>query len=293
MLRRHRRLAHGVMEDEVGLENYSAELGYCPHCCSMVALEQEALIYSVFSSQLDNKMKRLSARKEKNRKAVEVLETSSNDKSENGEPKKKKSFPCDKCGKVFPRAFDLKRHAEVHEPTKKWSCTMCEKKYSHKNCLDDHVKTVHRDPLGAMVTCKICSQVFAKQSNLNRHIKMQHPIGVTKAVLDCPDCSCVFSSRRTLTRHRREAHGAEVISAYYCRVCNRCFPKISLLRRHNLVHDPSEGSKPYQCSRCFKRFNLKSTLKLHMDIHARKDIDDPVLTNPKCPICMKHVSIRG
>ena len=103
---------------------------------------------------------------------------------------------------------------------------MCEKRYRHKAGLDEHVKTVHKNPLGKLVTCKICSQVFAKawnahipflsfllrfflqQSNLNRHIRMQHPIGVTKAVLDCPECSCVFANNRTLTRHRREAHGS-------------------------------------------------------------------------------------
>ncbi|KHJ94775.1 zinc finger, C2H2 type [Oesophagostomum dentatum] len=40
MLRRHRRLVHGMMDEEAGLESFSAELAYCPHCCSMVALEQ-------------------------------------------------------------------------------------------------------------------------------------------------------------------------------------------------------------------------------------------------------------
>ncbi|KHJ94776.1 zinc finger, C2H2 type [Oesophagostomum dentatum] len=117
---------------------------------------------------------------------------------------KRKVFSCDRCEKCFSRGTDLAKHINVHESLKKWGCTMCEKRYSHKAGLDDHIKTVHKDPLRKMVTCKICSQ----QSNLNRHIRMQHPIGVTKPVLDCPECSCVFANNRTLTRHRREAHGS-------------------------------------------------------------------------------------
>ncbi|KIH61659.1 zinc finger, C2H2 type [Ancylostoma duodenale] len=266
MLRRHRRLVHGLVEEEMGLENYSAELGYCPHCCSMVALEQvegHRLLHSLHL-QLDNRKKRLNARKEKARKTVEALKAASETASGSKETKRKRHFMCDRCDKSFSRSSDLARHSAVHGSEKKWNCTMCDRKYTHKAGLDSH------------------------KSNLNRHIKMQHPLGVTKAVLDCPECTCVFGNRRTLTRHRREAHGTDLFSAYYCRICNRCFPKISLLRRHNLVHDQSESSKPYQCNRCFKRFNLKSTLKLHMDIHSRKDVDDPVLTNPKCPICLKH-----
>ncbi|KAK6729632.1 hypothetical protein RB195_006588 [Necator americanus] len=291
MLRRHRRLAHGVMEEEVGIENYSAELGYCPHCCSMVALEQveaHRLLHSIHV-HLDNRKKRMEAKKEKARKTIEAIKAAS--KSTSG--RKRKCFTCEQCDKTFLRASDFQRHSGVHESSSKWNCTLCDKKYSHKTGLDAHVRTVHKDPLKGMVPCKICSQVFAKSSNLNRHIKMQHPLGVSKAVLDCPECTCVFANRRTLTRHRREVHGTDLYSAYYCQFCNRCFPKISLLRRHNLVHDPNENSKPYQCNRCFKRFNLKSTLKLHMDIHSRKDVDDPVLTNPKCPICMKHLSSRN
>ncbi|PIO58608.1 zinc finger, C2H2 type [Teladorsagia circumcincta] len=60
-----------------------------------------------------------------------------------------------------------------------------------------------------------------------------------------------------------------------------------------VVHNASEAQKPFSCNRCHKRFNLKSTLKLHMDVHSRKDVDDPILTNPKCPVCMKHLSSRN
>ncbi|EYC30810.1 hypothetical protein Y032_0004g1785 [Ancylostoma ceylanicum] len=295
MLRRHRRLVHGLVEEETGLENYSAELGYCPHCCSMVALEQvegHRLLHSLHL-QLDNRKKRLTAKKEKVRKTVEALKAASEAASGSQETKRKRYFMCDQCDKGFSRSSDLARHSAVHGSDRKWKCTMCDRKYTHKTGLDSHIRMIHKNPLGTIVSCKICSQVFAKKSNLNRHIKMQHPLGVTKAVLDCPECTCVFGNRRTLTRHRREAHGTDLFSAYCCRICNRCFPKISLLRRHNLVHDQSESSKPYQCNRCFKRFNLKSTLKLHMDIHSRKDVDDPVLTNPKCPICLKHLASRN
>ncbi|ETN85526.1 zinc finger, C2H2 type [Necator americanus] len=112
MLRRHRRLVHGVMEEEVGIENYSAELGYCPHCCSMVALEQveaHRLLHSIHV-HLDNRKKRMEAKKEKARKTIEAIKAAS--KSTSG--RKRKCFTCEQCDKTFLRASDFQRHSGVH-----------------------------------------------------------------------------------------------------------------------------------------------------------------------------------
>ncbi|EPB69020.1 zinc finger, C2H2 type [Ancylostoma ceylanicum] len=240
---------------------------------------------AVHDRQLDNRKKRLTAKKEKVRKTVEALKAASEAASGSQETKRKRYFMCDQCDKGSDR---------------KWKCTMCDRKYTHKTGLDSHIRMIHKNPLGTIVSCKICSQVFAKKSNLNRHIKMQHPLGVTKAVLDCPECTCVFGNRRTLTRHRREAHGTGSVllisSVLSFGVKLYMTEKVVVQPEQNIaviLNETTWQMLAVPLNNLFVnvfpfRFNLKSTLKLHMDIHSRKDVDDPVLTNPKCPICLKH-----
>ncbi|KAK5977698.1 hypothetical protein GCK32_009678 [Trichostrongylus colubriformis] len=293
LFQRHRRLAHGATDAEDVPKGFSSELGFCPHCSSLIALDQietHRLLH-----QLHAKL-----RKEKRIPSWKRVVPEENKIPEDptiAEPtvrpnllrRPRKTHACPECRKIFLRPAELKRHSVVHaEVRPKWKCEQCDSEFSHKAGLEMHKKTVHDDPLNAFVTCKICSQTFAKQSNLNRHIKKQHPIQTEKAVLDCPECSCVFFSHRTLTRHRRAIHGTMYFPSFRCNTCNRTFLKETQLRRHSLIHNANEALKPYSCNRCHKRFNLRSTLKLHMDIHSRKDVDDPILTNPKCPVCMKH-----
>ncbi|KAK6057825.1 zinc finger, C2H2 type, partial [Cooperia oncophora] len=303
LFQRHRRITHGATDTEDIPRGFSFELGFCPHCGSLIALDQietHRLLH-----QLHNKLgkgKRVPSRKRNVPVENEVADVSPTTES-NGKRGGRLNFPprrprkthaCPQCNKIFQRPAEVKRHAVVHaEVREKWKCSQCDSEFSHKAGLVGHKKAVHDDPLNAFVTCKICNQTFAKQSNLNRHIKKQHPIQIKNAVVDCPECSCVFVSHASLTRHRRMIHGTMYFPPFRCPTCSRTFIRGAQLRRHLLVHNASEAEKPFSCNRCHKRFNLKSTLKLHMDVHSRKDVDDPILTNPKCPVCMKHLSSRN
>ncbi|XGW19352.1 hypothetical protein V3C99_003296 [Haemonchus contortus] len=303
LFQRHRRLAHGATDTEDIPTGFSTEVGFCPQCSSLIAIDQidtHRLLHQLHSRL--GKEKRIPTWKRSAMKANEVpddpstIESNENGRGKSRVPKRppRKTHACPQCKKIFLRPAELKRHSVVHaEVRPKWKCMQCESEFSHKAGLESHKKTVHVDPLNSFVTCKICSQTFVKQSNLNRHIKKQHPIQIEKAVLDCPECSCVFSSHRTLTRHRRAIHGTMYFPSFRCKTCDRTFLRETQLRRHMVIHNADEAQKPFSCNRCHKRFNLKSTLKLHMDVHSRKDVDDPILTNPKCPVCMKHLSSRN
>ncbi|WKX92480.1 hypothetical protein Q1695_010479 [Nippostrongylus brasiliensis] len=303
LFQRHRRLAHSSANIEKTICGFSSELGYCPSCCSLISLDQvekHRLLHHLHVRL--RKTKRIPSWKRQIPATSQKTGTddgsngtiqAENENLTNSRRRIRKTHKCNECGKVFLRPSELKRHSTIHSASaEKWKCALCDNEYSHKSGLLAHEKAVHGDSQRAEVVCQICSQKFAKQSNLNRHIKKQHPIRIEKAVLDCPECSCVFSNHRTLTRHRRAVHDA-AFPPFCCDVCNRTFLKETQMRRHMLSHKNNEAQKPFPCSRCHKSFNLKSTLKLHMDIHSRRDIDDPVLTNPKCPVCMKHLSSRN
>ena len=60
---------------------------------------------------------------------------------------KKKPLLCqhEKCGLSFPDNFSLQRHIESVHEEKKHECSICDKKYSQKGHLTDHMKKEHKD----------------------------------------------------------------------------------------------------------------------------------------------------
>ncbi|GFO03455.1 Zinc finger protein 208 [Plakobranchus ocellatus] len=55
-------------------------------------------------------------------------------------------FACDQCGKLYLTMSILKRHANTHNKTHLYSCTMpnCGKTFNIKGRLTDHIRTVHK-----------------------------------------------------------------------------------------------------------------------------------------------------
>jgi len=52
---------------------------------------------------------------------------------------------------------------------KQFSCEICEKSYSNKNSLHNHMG-IHK----GVTKCQLCSIVFSSKSNLNFHMKNVH-----------------------------------------------------------------------------------------------------------------------
>jgi uncharacterized C2H2 Zn-finger protein len=84
-------------------------------------------------------------------------------------------------------------------------------------------------------------------------------------------------------RCKEGAKSSARIDNWVCDVCDKGFPKKSMLERHKAVHS---DEKPYSCSECGKSFNQKSAMQLHAGIHS-------TVRPFQCPMCGTGFSQRG
>merc|ERR1712062_568032 len=83
-----------------------------------------------------------------------------------------KRFKCNQCQKGFSSKKYLIEHVEsVHEGVK-FQCDQCSKTYTYRNGLHDHIQSDHQ---GVTYNCHQCHKKFSQKTNLKRHIRKFHP----------------------------------------------------------------------------------------------------------------------
>ena len=78
----------------------------------------------------------------------------------------------DSINKGFVKSNHLKRHEEIHDPVKKYECTVCGKKFTGERHLVTHGK-IHSKSYEAQ--CDICDKKFVQKFNMKLHMKKMHP----------------------------------------------------------------------------------------------------------------------
>jgi len=128
--------------------------------------------------------------------------------------------------------------------------------------------------------CHICSKCFSSESNLRRHIRVNHE--ATR--FPCQECTLVFKRIDSLVRHKRANHAELCCSVcrgvfnsveakeshdctrpsekkLSCDICGKSFANRSNVNKHSyLVH----GGVKFHCTECPKFFRRSMTLTLHM-----------------------------
>lgn len=122
-------------------------------------------------------------------------------------------YQCSVCENIFSNARQLRAHKKSHSMCVKiWSCKECNKNYSSKNLLDEHMN-MHTGE--RPYKCPHCTKDFASKYTLTAHMKTHYE---RKRPYECKECNKSFFSNQNLTQHERTHSG---IKEYVCEICNK------------------------------------------------------------------------
>ena len=166
-----------------------------------------------------------------------------------------KKHHCDQCQKLFSFKTELTNHLRTHT-SKCFTCHKCPQTFASKRNMINHVlyfcETVIKP-----YKCAHCKKAFKLSSWLTKHL-LTH----TK-IFKCDNCSRLFSHEFKLKNHLK-THTTKSITEYKCNECDSVFTNKKKLNRHKFTH------YPYQCDECNKRFAQKDALNQHLTVHAAK-----------------------
>ena len=154
------------------------------------------------------------------------------------------SCPHPGCLRICISASQLEKHLLTHSGEKPHGCPICQKRFTQKTHVTQHIATVHASPSG----------------RAKSHV--------------CPQCGKCFVTRGVLAKHMM-LHTNQ--RPHQCSICDKAFVQKSHLTVHMNQHT---GNRPFNCSECRKDFTTKQHLKDHLKLHNNSK---PWLVCNQCP----------
>lgn len=188
--------------------------------------------------------------------------------------KSERFYSCPNCNKCFSSKQSLDNHVKLHMNDRSFGCDKCEKKFVTKAALQAHSKT--HDGSAHTMACQHCDKLFNNASNVQRHIRAVHFEQSDKRCFTCPECKKEFKDPSALVAHRKIHTGHK---PFECEHCHKRFLTAAQLKVHKRIHD---GERPYACKECGKSFTTNGQLKSHT---LHKHIGVKLPKNNLCPEC--------
>ena len=154
-------------------------------------------------------------------------------------------YKCQQCGKCFPRASKLARHANSQ-----LGCTF----------VPDEVKPIQ------------CPEISVEKSNKVFQNYKNQLLRTSESVVASPqELPTMAVSKRLRTSEKK----ALLEEKYKCQRCGKCFPSASKLERHSsssrgctLYMLETDESNAFQCQECYHRTNTQDGLTRHRIKHT-------------------------
>lgn len=177
------------------------------------------------------------------------------------------THPCKKCGLIFPRPYNLRRHQKGNncmrrQLLKHFSCSICNQTSKSLESLKFHMKHEHEynfDKVNEMNAGSSFSEV-AKIAE-----PMPKKTTTTKTIYSCSICKRTLMTLNGLKNHKLLNCGEKPLLT--CKGCGGGFKTGFSLRRHQSKHCPSlkvvtTGSV---CCVCLQQFESFELLKEHLE----------------------------
>ena len=181
------------------------------------------------------------------------------------------SIRCDECDVEYTKTSLLREHLNLNHQTgerflhqfreggkeeleKSNVCEECGSKFSSKNKLTRHVKSVH---FLVKFHCYQCGKQFSRNDELLRHKTTIHKNG-NPVEFKCEVCSSIFPRKDNYDRHKASSLHSDGSVKNKCSECDEVFCTAKFLREHNKIHQMK-----LSCDDCGDEFTLKNSLELH------------------------------
>lgn len=134
-------------------------------------------------------------------------------------------YECQHCPKIFSNFSNYLFHERIHTKEIPYRCNFCGKWFPASCNLNIHF-TIDNKPF----ECDVCLEVFAKMSSLQSH-KILHT-AENKQLKDTNYNNLTVQSTSLEVQTKRHTFR----ELYHCKVCNKSFLRLSLLRSHLKTH---------------------------------------------------------
>ncbi|XP_064801428.1 zinc finger protein 407-like [Oncorhynchus masou masou] len=214
-----------------------------------------------------------------------------------------KPFKCKICNFATAQLGDARNHVKRHLGMREYKCHICGWAFVMKKHLSTHLLGKHGvgQPKERKFECDLCDRSFSEKWALNNHMKLHtgdkphkcvwpscHYAFLTLSAMKdhyrthtgeksflCDLCGFAGGTRHALTKHRRQHTGER---PFKCQLCGFASTTQSHLTRHKRVHT---GEKPYRCPWCDYRSNCAENIRKHI-LHTGKHEGVKMYNCPKC-----------